>query len=192
MAIVCLMTMVLSANAQDDMYYKPINKLSKERTSFWEKEMCFGLGVGVNTTFVGDKSCTGFSFDIIGGGLYCSFTIADADENDKYATETNIQLGYFIPLVKFGDKDSWRSGWDNALLISPIIDFSGVMHFEGEMLHSGDRRIEGHNCHYFIDESYYTKNETGFGIGVMYRYGFGYILAKGTTKSWGISVGFGI
>lgn len=226
MAIVCLMTMVLGANAQlyragsragnrmanyahsmkrfsiqqnakyaasnsksqvttgDDMYYKPQPK-EKGTTSFWDKQQMFSLGYTMGCIYGGDKSHVYYGVETIIGGALVGLTLSDSD--DEYGISTGFQFGYYIPIFKFG-KDDYRNGWEYALLISPLIEFNKITVIDGEYMHHDPH----HNCTWWVDESYTKSGKTGFGVSIMYRFGYGNITAKITSVSAGLTIGFGM
>ena len=197
MALVCLMTMVMSVNAQskefnylevektmgDDVYYNPHKE--KKTSSFWDKQQMFSLGYTMGCVYGGDKTHIYYGVESIIGGALVGLTISDSD--DEYGISTGFQFGYYIPICKFG-KDDYRNGWNHALLISPLIEFNKILVVDGEYMHHEPH----HHCTWWVDKSYTKEGKTGFGVSIMYRFGFGNITAKVTSVSAGLTIGFGL
>lgn len=193
MVFAYFITMAASVNAQsyDDLYYKPQPKDPKT-VSFWDKQQLFGLGVTIGSVYKGDKSYFYYGADFILYGAFMGITLSDTscEEKDDFSLNTGFQFGYFFPVFKFGKKDGLHNnGWDNAILISPLIEFNQILNVDGHHLHEGVRH---HNCKVWIDTSYTTSGETGYGLAVMYRFTHGTLMGKITTTSVGLSLGFGI
>lgn len=221
MAIVCLMTMI-SANAQwyrsgsragnrmasyahsmkmlsieqNARYEKYKNHIScgdisldNEKTSFWDVQQGFAINVTFGSVYKGDKSHLYYGADFVIGGALIGITLSDTSEGDDYNLTTGFQFGYFIPLLKLGDKNNGRNGWGKALLISPLVEFNQILNIDGHHLHENDPH---HNCKAWIDTSYTTAGETGFGAALLYRFGMcGNLILKATTTSVGASIGIG-
>lgn len=221
MVIVCLMTMVISANAQgfrneydfrryythndsvkierkyyddtfstnvDDMYYKPKAKTSNN-DFFENKQQLFAMNITFGNVYSGDKSHLYYGFEFVAYGFLMGLTLSDTSEGDDYNLTKGFEFGYFIPILKLDKKDDYRNGWNKALLVAPMIELNEVLNIDGHHLHE---HVPGHNCHAWIDTSYQTAGKTGFGAAIMYRFGCGNIMAKITTTSFGLSIGFGM
>ena len=222
MAIVCLMTMISNVEAQwykvgsrggnrmanyahsmekfsieqnerhntykNHITYENID-LSEEKTSFWDVQQGFAINITFGSVYKGDKSHLYYGADFIIGGALIGLTLSDTSKGDDYNLTTGFQFGYFIPLFKLGDKNDGRNGWGKALLISPLIEFNQILNIDGHHLHENDYH---HNCKVWIDTSYTTAGETGFGAALLYRFGMcGNLIVKATTTSIGASIGIG-
>ena len=193
MILICFVAITINTNAQmgDDLYYTPQSKKATT-TSFWDKQQMFSIGVTVGSVYKGDKSYFYYGADFVIAGAFMGLTLSDTscEEKGDYSLNTGFQFGYFFPVCKFGKEDGFRdNGWDNALLISPLVEFNQILNVDGHHLHEGDIH---HNCKVWIDTSYTTAGETGFGAAIMYRFSYGTLIGKFTTTSVGISLGFGI
>lgn len=214
MIVVCLMAMVMNANAQryyrshyhsrypshpTYSHYRPIygSKHNGDMEgSFWEKQQMFSMGVSFGKIYRGDKTYSNYGVDMVIGGALMSITLSNPSikENGETQHKLNVgwQFGYFIPIVGFGKENSLRnSKWNTALLVSPIIEFNQVLNIEGQHLHEDGYKY-GHHCQIWVDTSYQTTGETGYGLAVMFRHGCGTLMLKATTISIGASIGFGL
>ena len=133
MVIVFLMTIVVSADAQkrvyDDVFNVPIYERTPTNKSFWDKQQMFSIGVTVGSVYKGDKSYFYYGADFVIAGAFMGLTLSDTscEEKGDYSLNTGFQFGYFFPVCKFGKEDGIRdNGWDNALLISPLVEFKSL------------------------------------------------------------------
>ena len=193
--IVCLMTMVVSANAQDDVYEVRITHNSSGSNNWFKHFIIFGGGVGTGTIKpTKEVSHNSFDMDLIFMNLLFSAktgNIVDTGEL-SFSDTSSFQIGALIPIVGFGDEDWIGRKHKNQIFIAPLIGFISAddTYADGHDFHSGANRIEGHHCQWWISETKVKEqNCTEYGGAVMVKYGCGYLLGKFTNKSVGVSVG---
>ena len=210
--IVCLMTIVMSANAQRRYYprhyyqrsYYPQYHITTNTTSSnnsnydmsWMKHFIpFGFGVGggsINPT--GNLSHSSFDLDLICMNILMSVKLGSITDT-SYGYEvscsnggSSLQFGVLMPIISF-DKTEYLFGQKGKIFIAPLIGFisSEDITFDGHYMHENSRY---HVCSWYISDNHETDTScTEYGGAVMVKYGCGYLLGKVTNKSWGVSVG---
>lgn len=208
--IVCLMTMVTSANAQNrlvhitkmfqiehnaryERYKRHIphsdNYMGKDPTSFMSHFIIFGGGVGtgsINPT--GNVRHESFDMDLICMNILVSAKFGSIEDTGEFSFDdcNSLQIGALIPIVGFGGEDWIGRKHKNQIFVAPIIGFisSDGTYVDGHYAH------DWHNCDWWIDTTT-TKydNSIEYGGALMVKCGCGYLLGKFTNKSVGVSVG---
>ena len=176
--IVCLMTMVVSVNAQDDdMYYG--SKKTNNSSSYWDNTISFGGSVGFGKLHIDRGNDVNFyELEVMVYNTFFSWGFSDSDNN--YNLYYNWQLGHYINIVNFG-KTSWNGGKEHQIKIAPLIEFINYVHVDGHELHENTPH---HNCQVWVDTSENKPLDTfTFGVGILYRYKSLYFSVKATNKS---------
>ena len=183
--IVCLMTMVMSANAQtytDDLYGKTITK----KNNYWDEAIVFGGGLeyGKLTTQRYGEKINYYGFSVIAYNVFCDFTLSDYDSYDDLYY--NMRVGSYINVLNFGDY--YNDSHSNQLKLGLFLEFVNYTHVDGRHLHE---HSPYHNCQVWVDTSEpHLCDDMNLGVCLLYRYKSVFIETKGTTKS--LSVGLGL
>lgn len=189
--IICLITMVMSVNAQNRIN----NSYKGDDCGFMKHFVPFGFGVGggnINPT--GKMSHNSFDLDLICMNVLMTVklgSVADTSHREEVSSSdggTSLQFGVLLPIITF-DKTEYLLGQKGKIFIAPLIGFikSDDIVFDGHYMHENSRY---HICSWWISDNHVTDTScTEYGGAVMAKYGCGYILGKVTNKSWGISVG---
>lgn len=177
MAIVCLMTMVMSANAQ--RYYRGVgysrsvaasrsfanymywnSRLSRYRNnggsfeiSKHEKTIIAGFGIGKSYCDENFENSTDIDLTIY--NVFLSMKVGQNKNENEYSVPVSAQVGYMINLLNFGGKDFVGRKHNTKLYISPLV---GIGYSE-------------------------------FGGALMVKHQFLYVIGKATNKGLGFSVG---
>jgi hypothetical protein len=175
--IVCLMTMVVSVNAQDDMYYG--DKKANNSSSYWDNTISFGGSVGFGKLRIDRGNDVNFyELEVMVYNTFFSWGFSDSDNNHNLYY--NWQLGHYINIVNFG-KTSWNGGKEHQIKIAPLIEFINYVHVDGHELHEN---VPHHNCQVWVDTSENKPLDTfTFGVGILYRYKALYLSVNATKKS---------
>ena len=201
--IVCLMTMVMSANAQkyftEDGYYVNPNNISKEKKHFWKSSGFVGFGFGVGYGSLnpsGEFSHNSIDLDLICFNVLMSYRLGNIYDTSDISSSniSSFQLGCLIPILNFNkDEDIFGRIGKGKIFIVPFIEWIDEERFTGDGHYLHDKipsQQDGHVCTAWIGTSHDEVDKyTEFGVGIMAKYGCGYLLGKFTRKTLGVSIG---
>ena len=183
---------MLNVSAQyDDIYYGS-HKKSINNNKLIDFALIGGIGVGYNTMNpTGNMSSQSISMDFILFNFMASINFGSIiDTGETSFTDTSCtQIGFLIPIFGFGEEDMFERKHKGKIYIAPIISNTTYdnWHINGHYLH---KNSSYHTCSVWVDTSSADERKlTEFGGALMVKYGCGYIMAKATKTTFGISTG---
>ncbi len=152
-----------------------------------------GAGGGISYIKTPVKECNkSLDIDLIVLNTFVSVKLSNIGDDNKFnvSSATEFQFGLILPLLKLGPKGDKMN---KCLAIVPIYEYGifDLTHVEGHYYHTLKERVESNWTHicWHDDSEIYRTYQHAFGGGVLYKGGNGFIMAKFTSKSIGISVG---